>query len=102
MPKEWILVEKVAHYDSPKTTTDAKTVVSAIRTGATVVFNSEPDLARWNTIVGDGDCGETCTAGAKAVLDASEGWLWTDGELESLLRELTKITDGTFFIYLTH
>ncbi|KAH8826708.1 Dak1 domain-containing protein [Flagelloscypha sp. PMI_526] len=87
--------EKVLHHGGPKIFTNSKVLVDAIRAGATAVLNSEPDLTRWDTIVGDGDCGETCAAGSKAVLDALDKGLGADGELVSLLRELTEIIDDT-------
>ena len=40
-------------------------------------------------IVGDGDCGETCAAGAKAILDALDNGLGKDGEVINVLRYLT-------------
>ena len=46
-------------------------------------------------IVGDGDCGETCAAGAKAVLEALDHGLGEDGDIVNLFRELTEIIDGT-------
>jgi hypothetical protein len=48
-------------------------------------------------IVGDGDCGETCANGAKAVLEALENGLGKDGDLLSLFRQLTDIIDGPYF-----
>jgi len=46
-------------------------------------------------IVGDGDCGETCAAGAKAVLESLKSGLGDDGDIVNLFRELTEIIDGT-------
>ncbi|KAL0563972.1 hypothetical protein V5O48_018084 [Marasmius crinis-equi] len=66
-----------------------------IRAAALEVFAAEPDLTKWDTIVGDGDCGETCANGAKAVLKALDEGLGNDGELVSVLRELTEIIDDT-------
>jgi dihydroxyacetone kinase len=44
--------------------------------------------------VGDGDCGETCASGAKAVLEALKTGLGSDGDLVHLFRELTDVIDG--------
>ncbi|KAK1222254.1 hypothetical protein PQX77_014887 [Marasmius sp. AFHP31] len=68
---------------------------SIIHTAALEVFAAEPDLTKWDTIVGDGDCGETCANGAKAVLKALDEGLGNDGELVSVLRNLTEIIDDT-------
>jgi hypothetical protein len=45
--------------------------------------------------VGDGDCGDTCSMGAKAILAALEDGLGTDGNLIDILRRLTEIIQGT-------
>jgi dihydroxyacetone kinase len=65
-----------------------------MKTAAEDVIALEPNLTRWDTIVGDGDCGETCANGAKAVLSALREGLGSDGDLVDLFRELTDIIDG--------
>ena len=67
---------------------------SIIRAASLEVLAAEPDLTKWDTIVGDGDCGETCANGAKAVLKALDNGLGNDGELVGVLRDLTEIIDG--------
>lgn len=54
----------------------------------------ERGTAADDQIVGDGDCGETCAAGAKAVLEALKSGLGSDGDIVNLFRELTEIIDG--------
>ncbi|KIY72772.1 Dak1-domain-containing protein, partial [Cylindrobasidium torrendii FP15055 ss-10] len=66
----------------------------SIRAGAQAVYDSEPDLTKWDTIVGDGDCGETCAAGSKAIIEALDTGLGKDGDLVHTLREVTEIIDN--------
>jgi dihydroxyacetone kinase len=72
----------------------AEAIKSAMKTASEDVIDLEPELTRWDTIVGDGDCGETCANGAKAVLGALKEGLGADGDLVDLFRELSEIIDG--------
>ncbi|KAF5345746.1 hypothetical protein D9758_011874 [Tetrapyrgos nigripes] len=81
--------------DGPKLIVTPEKLRNIIKSGAEEVLGSEPDLTKWDTIVGDGDCGETCAAGATAVLKALDEGLGKDGDLVSVLRELTEIVDDT-------
>ncbi|KIY44664.1 dihydroxyacetone kinase [Fistulina hepatica ATCC 64428] len=91
VPKE----KATASTGEPELQVSPETLASVMRAGAIAVMQSEPDLTRWDTIVGDGDCGETCYNGAKAVIDALNSGLGCDGELVGLLRKLTEIIDHT-------
>lgn len=77
----------------PKIPVDAKIIQAALSGSAQDVVDLEPDLTKWDTIVGDGDCGETCENGGKAVLKAVKEGLGADGDLVHLFRELTDIID---------
>uniref|UniRef100_A0A0W0FD74 Putative Dak1-domain-containing protein n=1 Tax=Moniliophthora roreri TaxID=221103 RepID=A0A0W0FD74_MONRR len=57
------------------------------------VLGAEPVLTKWDTIVGDGGCEESCTIGAKAVPEALDEELGDDGELVSVLKTLTEVID---------
>ncbi|KAK7446302.1 hypothetical protein VKT23_014508 [Stygiomarasmius scandens] len=81
--------------EGPKLFVSPETLRNAISAGSRAVLASEPDLTRWDTIIGDGDCGETCAAGASAVMKALDDGLGKDGDLVSVLRELTEIIDDT-------
>ncbi|WVQ70545.1 dihydroxyacetone kinase [Cryptococcus sp. DSM 104548] len=59
------------------------------------VLALEPKLTKWDTIVGDGDCGETCALGAKATLQALKDGLGSDGDLVKFFRVLTEVIDGS-------
>ncbi|KAL7422835.1 hypothetical protein Q5752_002131 [Cryptotrichosporon argae] len=80
-------------YAGPKLNVAPHSLREAMRAAAHDVLALEPDLTRWDTIVGDGDCGETCAMGANAVLAALGQGLGTPGELVGLFRELTEIID---------
>lgn len=41
---------------------------SAIQNATKAIIAAEPDLTKWDTLVGDGDCGSTLESGASAVL----------------------------------
>ncbi|KAJ7119555.1 Dak1 domain-containing protein [Mycena epipterygia] len=86
---------KLAQAGGPTLKVSPKVLVSVMRNGAEAVLASEPDLTRWDTIVGDGDCGETCAAGAQAVLTALDNGLGSDGEVVNVLRLLTELIDDT-------
>lgn len=49
---------------------DPELVKKALTQGAKSAIAAEPDLTRFDTIVGDGDCGETLAHASNAVLDA--------------------------------
>ncbi|KAG7442219.1 dihydroxyacetone kinase [Guyanagaster necrorhizus] len=74
---------------------DPQVLRRVIRAGAQAVLASEPDLTKWDTIVGDGDCGETCAAGSKAILKALDDGLGEDGDLVGVLRDVTETIDDT-------
>ncbi|KAK1225568.1 hypothetical protein PQX77_011508 [Marasmius sp. AFHP31] len=50
----------------------ASRVEAAITTACNAVLEAEKDLTYFDTIVGDGDCGETFVRGARAILDLVE------------------------------
>ncbi|KAL1665340.1 Dak1 domain-containing protein [Schizophyllum commune] len=80
---------------APTLRVDPTALQRTIRAAAEAVFAAEPDLTRWDTIVGDGDCGETCANGAKAVLASLDAGLGADGDLVGVLRALTELIDDT-------
>ena len=80
--------------EGPKLLSDASLIQKAMSVASEDVIALEPELTRWDTIVGDGDCGETCAQGATAVLGAIKSGLGSDGDVVHLFRELTEIIDG--------
>ncbi|WVQ95651.1 dihydroxyacetone kinase [Kwoniella sp. CBS 9459] len=74
---------------------DGDKIRNAMKIAADDVLALEPQLTRWDTIVGDGDCGETCALGAKGVLAALKKGLGADGDLVQLFRVLTQVIDDS-------
>ncbi|KAJ7675427.1 hypothetical protein B0H17DRAFT_1080731 [Mycena rosella] len=87
-----------------------KGAFKVMRHGAEAVLASEPDLTRWDTIVGDGDCGETCAAGAQGIspsigvpglsnMSQPSSQRWTTAldrrRSHEVLRLLTELIDDT-------
>ncbi|KAK1923124.1 Dak1 domain-containing protein, partial [Papiliotrema laurentii] len=87
--------EHVAPKRGPKILIDPKKIEESMRIASEDVIALEPKLTEWDTIVGDGDCGETCANGAKAVLGALKTGLGSDGDLVHLFRELTEVIDDS-------
>lgn len=87
--------EKKVVKSGPKILVDAKKIEESMKIASEDVIALEPKLTEWDTIVGDGDCGETCANGAKAVLEALKGGLGSDGDLVHLFRELTEVIDDS-------
>ncbi|KIH92141.1 dihydroxyacetone kinase [Sporothrix brasiliensis 5110] len=52
---------------------DAARLERALRRACRDLAAAEPDLTRWDTVMGDGDCGETLKTGALALLAAVDG-----------------------------
>jgi dihydroxyacetone kinase len=50
--------------------TNKEAVVQALRSGAESVIAAEPDITHYDTILGDGDCGQTLKEGSNALLAA--------------------------------
>lgn len=75
----------------PRLEGDKDLVARILRKAAQDVVALEPELTHWDTLVGDGDCGETCAAGANGVL-AHLSELSTS-DLVTLFRELTEVID---------
>lgn len=67
-----------------------------LRRACNDLIKSEPDLTRWDTIMGDGDCGLTLETGAKALLEAIDGphKIAAKGSVIEVLTELEEILEG--------
>ena len=89
------------------------TLLEAIaRNASSNLIAAEPNLTKWDTIMGDGDCGQTCTLFAKAMLSALDNGIAKTGSVVLLLYEIESIIDnrmggtlggifGIFFVSLT-
>lgn len=84
-----------------------------IRSACTLVIEAEPDLTKWDTIMGDGDCGETFKTGSLTLLDALDNKaIASRGSILDVLHEIEEIVEtkmggtlggllGIFFVSLT-
>jgi dihydroxyacetone kinase len=58
------------------------------------VIAAEPDLTKWDTIMGDGDCGETFRTGCQEVLSLLSSGLASSGSLLTVLAAVAEITES--------
>lgn len=66
-----------------------------LRTACEAVDAAEPDLTKWDTVMGDGDCGLTLQTGARALLDAIDTkQITAKGSIVEVLTELEDIVEG--------
>ncbi|KAI1283860.1 dihydroxyacetone kinase [Xylaria sp. FL0933] len=65
-----------------------------LRIACNKLIEAEPDLTRWDTVMGDGDCGETLKQGALCLLEALDAGLAKNGSIGAVLQELEEILEG--------
>ncbi|PHH71943.1 hypothetical protein CDD80_4889 [Ophiocordyceps camponoti-rufipedis] len=65
-----------------------------LRAACAALVEAEPDLTRWDTIMGDGDCGQTLKTGASAVLAALNKGLARSGSVGEVLLELEDVAES--------
>ncbi|KAK5628732.1 hypothetical protein RRF57_004447 [Xylaria bambusicola] len=65
-----------------------------LRTACVRLIEAEPDLTRWDTVMGDGDCGETLKQGALCLLEALDAGVTKNGSVGAVLQELEEILEG--------
>lgn len=65
-----------------------------LRQACNNVIAAEPDLTRWDTIMGDGDCGETLKTGSTSLLAALDGGLAKRGSTVAILHEVEHIVES--------
>lgn len=73
---------------------DAALLETMLRNACTQLVEAEPDLTRWDTIMGDGDCGETLKTGATGLLAALDQGLAKSGSVVKVLLELEDIVES--------
>ncbi|CAN8101752.1 unnamed protein product [Discula destructiva] len=83
-----------------------------LRSACAALMDAEPDLTKWDTVMGDGDCGETLRTGATSLLEALDKKnLAGTGSVVAVLQELEDIVEtkmggtlggilGIFFVSL--
>ena len=57
---------------------DASQVITILKSGLNSLINAEPELTKYDTMVGDGDCGICLKGGAEAVLKELGHGDWSD------------------------
>ena len=66
-----------------------------LRTACEAVNAAEPDLTKWDTVMGDGDCGLTLETGATALLEAIDSrQVAAKGSVVEVLTELEDIVES--------
>ncbi|KAL3953240.1 hypothetical protein ACCO45_013183 [Purpureocillium lilacinum] len=65
-----------------------------LRNACEQLIVAEPDLTKWDTVMGDGDCGETLKTGATCLLSALDGGLAKSGSVVKVLLELEDIVES--------
>ncbi|KAK0627611.1 dihydroxyacetone kinase [Immersiella caudata] len=66
-----------------------------LRTACEAVDAAEPDLTKWDTVMGDGDCGLTLQTGARALLEAIDSkQIAAKGSIVEVLTELEDIVES--------
>ena len=73
---------------------DAAVLEKMLREACDAVVQAEPDLTKWDTVMGDGDCGETLKTGATSLLAALDGGLAKSGSVVKVLHELEEIVES--------
>lgn len=92
---------------------DPKLLESMLTTACNALVEREPDLTKWDTEMGDGDCGETLKTGATELLAAIKKGVASKGSVVAVLHELEDIVEskmggtlggilGIFFVSLTN
>ncbi|EGW32380.1 uncharacterized protein SPAPADRAFT_139806 [Spathaspora passalidarum NRRL Y-27907] len=83
-----------------------------LRNAMKVLLEQEPDITKYDTLVGDGDCGETLAKGANAILNALDNDKDFKSGLSDPVATVSRITElvedsmggtsgGLYSIYLT-
>lgn len=74
--------------------TDGAVLDRMLRNACNQLVEAEPDLTRWDTVMGDGDCGETLKTGATSLLAALDQGLAESGSVVKVLLELEDIVES--------
>lgn len=69
-------------------------MASMLRNACHQLISREPDLTKWDTVMGDGDCGETLKNGATALLQALDAGLTESGSVIKVLHRVESIVEG--------
>lgn len=74
---------------------DPKTLEAVVRTACNALVAVEPELTKWDTEMGDGDCGETVKTGASLLLAAlDDDKIAASGSINTVLTTLEDIVES--------
>ncbi|KAF7562864.1 hypothetical protein G7046_g1275 [Stylonectria norvegica] len=73
---------------------DAQLLENMLRSACDAIILAEPNLTKWDTVMGDGDCGETLKTGATSLITALDLGLAKAGSVVKVLQELEDIVEG--------
>ncbi|PHH62337.1 hypothetical protein CDD81_7257 [Ophiocordyceps australis] len=73
---------------------DAALLDRMLRNACNQLIAAEPDLTKWDTVMGDGDCGETLKTGATSLLAALDQGLAKPASVVKVLLELEDIVES--------
>ncbi|KAH6635073.1 dihydroxyacetone kinase [Chaetomium sp. MPI-SDFR-AT-0129] len=70
-------------------------LTTALQRACTALSSAEPDLTKWDTLMGDGDCGLTLQTGADALLDAvNNDKITSTGSIVTVLAAVEEIVES--------
>ena len=67
--------------------------VKAVQSACQALISAEPEITKYDTIAGDGDCGLTLKAGAEGILDAISSRKITGHNLVSDLLQISEVVN---------
>ncbi|KAH6895928.1 dihydroxyacetone kinase [Thelonectria olida] len=74
---------------------DPQTLETVVRNACNALVAVEPELTRWDTVMGDGDCGETVKTGASLLLAAlDDDKIAASGSINAVLTTLEDIVES--------
>lgn len=74
---------------------DPRALERMLRGACNALIQAEPELTKWDTVMGDGDCGETLRTGATSLLAALDTKkLAATGSIVAVLQELEDIVES--------
>ncbi|KAH9885653.1 glycerone kinase [Xylariomycetidae sp. FL2044] len=74
---------------------DPATLDKMLRGACEALIVAEPDLTKWDTVMGDGDCGETLNTGANCLIESLDTKkIAGNGSVIAVLQEVEEILEG--------
>ena len=86
--------EKKVVDDARDLKVDPAVMEKMLRKACDDLIVAEPDLTKWDTVMGDGDCGETLKTGATSLLAELDAGIAKSGSVVQVLHELEEIVES--------